>query len=881
MKLPLRMAAITFGAFFLVSAPALARVITTVAGTGIFGYTGDGGPAIDATMRNPKGLSVDGAGNVYFAENQSHVIRRIDAQTGIITTVAGNGTAGFGGDGGPATQASMFGPNGLFVDQPGNILIADQGNNRIRRVDAQTGIIQTFAGNGASGFSGNGGPATQAALSVPTGVCADLDGNVYIADFGNFRIRRVDAGTGIITTFAGNGLPFHNGDGGPATSANLMGPERVAVDFANNVYIVQHENNARVRRVDGASHIITTVAGGGPTIADAGIATDMNLGQCTYVAIDGVGNLLLSTVQGRGQATNDNSRLWYTHADSMTTIAGTGPGAYAGDGGDALLAQLWNPYGAAVNEIGEIFLSDLGNQRIRKIGLDPQDLDELIVTAQTLQGLLDALRSLQGSLVMASVAGRTSLIAHLLESIGLDFIVTGNGDLVLLETPGLLSIGGVLRIENNLVLERVAMPGLTVIGGDLFVVNNPSATGQMDLGGLQSVGGSLSVGNNPVADAVDLDHLSTVGGSVSVGNNPVADAVDLDHLSTVGGDVTVDDNTSATEVDLGGLQSVGGDLTVTDNGSATVNLSSLTTVTGSVLLGLSGQSTINLNNASIGGNLTVYSVGATLLAARTAAGTSSLTFQNDATTMSSQLAPGTFTAPVPFTITRVPPEDLAAAGGVSIEGAGVQPLEAYTFSFGGGSLNHPATLSFTVDLDLLDSGTRGALETALAQGKATLAVKDDAPGSPYLAYPVCQSGQTPSGNTCAEITYPDPSKVVFTGSATHFSTWAVAIVSAGAVAVGKQLPSAFALHPSQPNPFTQSTTFGFDLPRRSAVSVRVFDVRGRLVRTLVEGASFEPGSHRLTWDGTLQGGRSAGPGVYFYALEAGGFRDVKRIVFLR
>jgi sugar lactone lactonase YvrE len=220
-------------------------IITTVAGNGIPGYSGDGGPATSASLSGPSGVVVDATGNLLIADSSNYRIRRVDASTGIITTVAGNGIRGFSGDGGPATSASLS-PIGVAVDATGNLFIADTGNHRIRRVDESTGIITTVAGNGIRGFSGDGGPATSASLNYPTGVAVDGSGNLFIADAANNRIRWVDASTGIITTVAGNGMPDYSGDGGPATSASLNGPSGVVVDAAGNLFIADNDNK-RIR----------------------------------------------------------------------------------------------------------------------------------------------------------------------------------------------------------------------------------------------------------------------------------------------------------------------------------------------------------------------------------------------------------------------------------------------------------------------------------------------------------------------------------------------------------------------------------------------------------------------------------------------------------
>src|SRR3954452_25283897 len=190
-------------------------VITTVAGNGSYGYRGDEGPATSASLSGANSVAVDGSGIIYIAD--SNRISKVSADTGVITTVAGNGVYGFSGDEGPATSASLSGANGVAVDGSGNIYIAD--SNRIRKVSADTGVITTVAGNGSYGFSGDEGPATGASLFYVIGVAVDGGGNLYIAASGNNRIRKVSADTGVIITVAGNGSYGYSGDGGPATSA--------------------------------------------------------------------------------------------------------------------------------------------------------------------------------------------------------------------------------------------------------------------------------------------------------------------------------------------------------------------------------------------------------------------------------------------------------------------------------------------------------------------------------------------------------------------------------------------------------------------------------------------------------------------------------------
>ena len=270
------------------------NVTAKVAGKGTNGlyYGGDGGAALNAYIGGTESVAVDSNGNLYLADGWSYTIRKVTASTGIITTVAGNGTVGYSGDGGPATSANIrLGSGGgeVAVDSAGNIYIADVGNNVVRKVTASTGIITTIAGNGTAGFSGDGGPGTSAELSWPDSVAVDGNGNVYIADTNNTCIRRVDGSTGIITTFAGKyGYHGVTGNGGLATSAELNSPTLVAVDYAGNVY----ENDSGIRKITISTGIISQFFGGAGATACAAATDSVGDGcpatQATTSGIEGM-----------------------------------------------------------------------------------------------------------------------------------------------------------------------------------------------------------------------------------------------------------------------------------------------------------------------------------------------------------------------------------------------------------------------------------------------------------------------------------------------------------------------------------------------------------------------------------------------------------------
>jgi hypothetical protein len=329
--------------------------ITTVAGTGVRGFSGDGGPATSAQLAGPDAVAVDGSGNVYIADRENHRVRRVSSG-GTITTIAGTGQSGFSGDGGPATSAQLYLPSGVALDGQGNVYIADLGNDRIRKM-SPGGTITTFAGGGTPDFHGeDGGLATSAWLGSPGGVAVDAHGNVYFAE--GASIRKVST-NGTITTVAGTGVRGFSGDGGPATAARLDGPEGVATDGLGNLYIADY-GNTRVRKVNSRG-TITTIAGNGKVgfSGDGGPATSARMGTPVGVAADAQRNVYIAD--------------YYTErvrkvgpGGTITTIAGTGRGGFSGDGGRATLARV-SPYGVAVDGQGNVYIADYTNSRVRKV----------------------------------------------------------------------------------------------------------------------------------------------------------------------------------------------------------------------------------------------------------------------------------------------------------------------------------------------------------------------------------------------------------------------------------------------------------------------------------------------------------------------------------
>ena len=334
--------------------------IFTIAGTGSAGYGGDGGPATAAQLSVPVNVSATPDGGYLIVEQGTNHIRRVDA-AGTITTVAGNGINGSGGDGGPATSASINAPNAAVMTASGDILIADSNNNKIRKVSPD-GTITTVAGTGAAGFGGDGGPATAALLSFPADVAVTADGGYLIADNDNNRIRKVSA-AGTITTVAGTGVAGFSGDAGPATAATINDPAGVAAE-PDGSFAIDDLNNNRVRFVSAAG-TISTIAGTGAAGfgGDGGPGTLAALNQPARVAVSATGEVYV--------ADRVNNRVRRIATDgTITTVAGVGSASFSGDGGAATAAEINGPFGMAVLADGDLAVADTFNQRVRVVDLN-------------------------------------------------------------------------------------------------------------------------------------------------------------------------------------------------------------------------------------------------------------------------------------------------------------------------------------------------------------------------------------------------------------------------------------------------------------------------------------------------------------------------------
>ena len=336
-------------------------IITTLAGTGERGYTGDGGPATAALLSEPFMCAFDTAGNLYVAEAMNHCIRRVDRGTGVIATIGGTGAVGYSGDGGPATEATFNQPYSLQVDARGDVYVVDRLNYVIRKIDAATGIITSVAGTGEQAYGGDGRQAVHAKFREPNDCFLDGGGGLLITDVQDQRVRRLDLASGIITTFAGNGAKERHGDGLLATEASILGARAVCVDRASNTYISEREGNG-IRKVN-ANGVMSTVAGTGEFgySGDGGPALAATFGGPKSIRCDHDGNLLVVDTE------NHAIRRIDAATGIVTTIAGGRLGG-EGDGGPAGEAAMDRPHGVEVDAAGNIYIADSNNHRVRVVG---------------------------------------------------------------------------------------------------------------------------------------------------------------------------------------------------------------------------------------------------------------------------------------------------------------------------------------------------------------------------------------------------------------------------------------------------------------------------------------------------------------------------------
>jgi sugar lactone lactonase YvrE len=495
-------------------------IINTVAGDASWVYAGDGVPATGAPIFLPFGIVVDGKGNLFIADSSNNRIRRVDATTKIVTTYAGDGVVGSSGNNGPATSASLNNPTSLAMDPAGNLYIADSGNNVIRRVDAFTGNITLYAGTvGSHGYSGDNGPATGATFNSPNGISFDANGNLYVADTGNDVIRVISA-SGTITTVAGTGVPGFGGDNGPATAALLNAPWSAtpippSSPGANAGFYIADQNNNRIRKVDASGNIATVAGGSAGYNGDKGPAISAQLYEPASVLVDVAGNLYI--------ADSGNNVVRRVNADTgvITTYAGNGTEQFSGDGGPASSAGLYGPYAFALDTQGNLYIADVFHNRIRKVDANTAILQYPVMRVDRVSTPLPQIIENDGNAPLnvtqfdavsnsqldpgTTTCSLTQPLGVLEQcTIGVDFAPRTTGTLVT----------GELDLDSN----AGNSPGVISLTGQVLDVNptavaltssqNPSATGE-------SVTFTASVSNTdnetPTGTVTFLDGTTTLG----------------------------------------------------------------------------------------------------------------------------------------------------------------------------------------------------------------------------------------------------------------------------------------------------------------------------------------------------------------------------------
>ncbi len=567
--------------------PCYGQTISTIAGT-TGGFSGDGGPATLARMNSNWGMAIDHtAGLIYISDFNNCAVRRVNMSTGIITTIAGMGGAcGFSGDGGPATLARISGPTGVAVDNAGNVYISDIGNNRVRKVST-SGIITTYAGNGGAAGTGDGGPAALAGLGMANGICIDNANNLYIPDYVPQTLRKVNTGSTIINTIAGTpGMAGFSGDGGPALGARMNLVNDVSTDNAGNVYISDW-NNRRIRKVN-TSGVISTFCGNGAAgfAGDGGPATAATTLGTMGFDFDCEGNMIICDV--------DNHRIRKIDPSGIiTTIAGTGAAALGGDGGPALSAQMNRPVKAVADAIGNIYVSDRNNNRIRRISIIKTVCVGSTVTFCDKTGMGSwsitpaSVATISSSGVVSAVAAGTATVTLSLPS---GYYVTGSVTV----TPGSGSISGssTLCVGGTSMLSHPAAGGTWSISP--VAIATISATGTVS--GI-AVGTATASYTTGCGVSTHIVTINATPGPIT-GNAPVCAGATLSLSNTTpGGTWTIAPVTTATISPTG---------VVTGIATGTANVT-YATVCGTV----NAMVTINTTPGLIGGNVPVC-VGATI-----------------------------------------------------------------------------------------------------------------------------------------------------------------------------------------------------------------------------------------------------------------------------
>ncbi|MGH7596736.1 MAG: FlgD immunoglobulin-like domain containing protein [bacterium] len=791
--------------------------ITTVVGTGVAGFSGDGGPATAATINSPRDVYIDGAGNLYIADFFNHRVRKVDA-SGIITTFTGTGTAGFSGDGGPAISARLNFPNHIEVDGAGNVYICDQVNDRIRKVDAG-GTITTFAGTGTAGFSGDGGPATSARLNEPSDVLRDGAGNFYIVDRLNRRVRKIDTG-GIITTIAGTGAAGSAGDGGPATSAQLNEPVRVILDGVGNLYISDRAAN-RIRMVN-SSGIITTVAGTGVAgfSGDGGPATLAQFNACNSVGIDGSNNLYI--------VDQNNDRIRKVFADPPIADAGADQEICAG--ASVTLGAMPASSGGTPPYSFSWTASPSDPSLTSPTDENPT-VSPTVTTTYTLKVIdadlathTDDVTITVNSLPTATVSGDASICAG--SSATLTAALTGTGPWNITWSDAVTQSG------------IASSPATRVV--------NPASTTTYT-----------------VTSISDANCTGTSSGSATVTINPLPTA-------TVSGDASICAGSSTT-------------LTATLTGTGPWNITWSDAVTQN---GIASSPATRVVNPASTTTYTVTSI-SDANCTGTSSGSATVTVGGNGAPVITVVAPMSIWSPnhkyETITISQCVVSVQDGCGG-SIPASSVVITKATSDepddAPGGGDGN-------TVNDIVIAGDCKSAQLRSERQGSGN--------GRVYTIHLSVKDGNGNIGTATCLVTVPksqngnpaiDDGPAYTVNGSCGSSSAKIAGASSIESSYEVALPESYALEQNYPNPFNPATTISFALPEAGRVTLKVYSETGQLVRALVDG-EMNVGRYEISWDGRNQYGHAVAAGVYFYQLvvkrQSGetAFIQTRRMAFVK
>jgi type IX secretion system substrate protein/NHL repeat-containing protein len=562
-----------------------AQIINTVAGSGPTGYgnggyAGDGGQATAAEFNEPIGVTFDAFGNLYIADYGNNRIRMINT-AGITSTVAGNGTHGYTGDGVAATAAGLNNPTGVAFDAFGNLYIADFLNNRIRMVNT-AGIISTFAGDGTAGYNGDGGAATAARLYYPFGLAFDVAGNLYIADELNNVIRMVNT-AGIITTVVGNGTGSYSGDGGQATNAELHEPTGVTFDAAGNMYIAD-EGNMRIRKVNTAN-VISTFAGNGTAgySGDGSAATAAKLNYPDAVAFDAAGNLYI--------VDNTNNRIRKVNtAGIISTFVGTGSQGFIGDGGAATAAALNTPSGVAFDGVGNLYIGDNDNNRVRIVS------NGVTVNSSTICSGATTTLTANGANAYSWSNNATTASITPSPTVTTSYTVTGTAFNINIGTAiSTVSVNALPTLTITASTQTICIGGtstLTVSGANTYTWSNTGATG-VSISASPTVTVNYTVTGTDGNGCINMDTLSVIVENCTTGINEFANSKEVNIYPNPNNGSFVIESSSITKQTMQ-LYDVNGKfvLSQTINGKTTIDASSLNEGVYNISI-ISGEGVVN------------------------------------------------------------------------------------------------------------------------------------------------------------------------------------------------------------------------------------------------------------------------------------------------